>query len=510
MKQDIKNKKVYIILSICIFALSILLVSRTMQNDTFFTIKIGNDVFENGMSRMDNLTIHENIEFIHLRWAFDAIITVLYNLLGFKGIYFFVAIYTGIIGVTFFNILLKKKNNIALAFIFTMLIMMISNNSFTARAQIITYLIFIIEIYLIDIVIEKENKKDMFILSVLPLFIANFHASVLPMYFVLFLPYIAEFLIYKIENIFHKKEGKRAYDIGRVEACKINIKPLLFICIIGFVFGLCSPAFIDGYTYMFKCALGPSSLIINELKNITISTFYPVWIMFGILFLLLFIKDTKIKIRDLCMFFGLGFMAFLAARNTIFFYFIGTICLLNIIRESEYINELINKVKEKLISKKIEKMIILFTILVTGTICFSLIGVRLNEKYVDESIYPVKATKYIKENIDIENMRLFNHLNFGSYLELNDIPVFIDSRTEIYCIEFNPNSILIEWNMVKNGTQDYSYLFEKYNITHVLVYNTEIVNQYIKNDTSNYEKIYSDNCFTLYKKKYNSYELKNN
>ena len=55
-----------------------------------------------------------------------------------------------------------------------------------------------------------------------------------------------------------------------------------------------------------------------------------------------------------------------------------------------------------------------------------------NIDYVNESLYPTKAVEYIKENIDYKNMRVYNSYNFGSYLMLHDIPVFIDSRADLY------------------------------------------------------------------------------
>ena len=41
----------------------------------------------------------------------------------------------------------------------------------------------------------------------------------------------------------------------------------------------------------------------------------------------------------------------------------------------------------------------------------------------------------MSENINVDEMRIFNEYNFGSYLLLNDIPVFIDSRADLYTKE---------------------------------------------------------------------------
>ena len=41
------------------------------------------------------------------------------------------------------------------------------------------------------------------------------------------------------------------------------------------------------------------------------------------------------------------------------------------------------------------------------------------------------ATEYIIDNIDVSKMKIYNHFNFGSYLELNGIKVFLDSINEL-------------------------------------------------------------------------------
>ena len=78
----------------------------------------------------------------------------------FNGIYFFTSIFTGIIGLTLFNTLVKRKHDITLSFIFTLVVMIITSSSFTARAQLISYPIFILEIYLIEKVIKEGKRRE--------------------------------------------------------------------------------------------------------------------------------------------------------------------------------------------------------------------------------------------------------------------------------------------------------------------------------------------------------------
>ena len=106
---------------------------------------------------------------------------------------------------------------------------------------------------------------------------------------------------------------------------------------------------------------------------------------------------------------------------------------------------------------------------------------------------------YIKENIDYKNMRIYNSYDNGSYLMLNDIPVFIDSRLDVYCSEFNDTDVFKDYIYVTAGKANYENIFSKYDFTHILLYKKEIANQYITNDT-NYKLLYEDEYFSFYQK----------
>ena len=80
-----KYKKLYIVCTILIIIVTVLSVTKEMQNDTFFTIATGNYMIENGYDNLDHLTWHNNLEFYKLRWLFDIIIAVIYNIFKLLG-----------------------------------------------------------------------------------------------------------------------------------------------------------------------------------------------------------------------------------------------------------------------------------------------------------------------------------------------------------------------------------------------------------------------------------------
>ena len=62
---------------------------------------------------------------------------------------------------------------------------------------------------------------------------------------------------------------------------------------------------------------------------------------------------------------------------------------------------------------------------------------KFDDNYIDETAYPVQACDYIINNIDLGKARFYNEYNYGSYMLFRGIPVFIDSRADLYSPEFN-------------------------------------------------------------------------
>ena len=73
---------------------------------------------------------------------------------------------------------------------------------------------------------------------------------------------------------------------------------------------------------------------------------------------------------------------------------------------------------------------------------------NLSKDYLPEDLYPIGAVNYIKNNLDYKNIKIYNDYNEGSYLMFNNIPVFIDSRLDVYCSEFNNTDIFRDYTYI--------------------------------------------------------------
>ena len=490
MKQ---NKKLYILCSLFIILIISTSITKTLQNDTFFTIATGNHILENGYDNLDHLSWHKNLNFYKLRWGFDVIISLVYNTFSFTGIYVFVLVIACITGFTLFNMLIKQNCKILIAFFITVfsMISVVRVWGFTARAQIISYLLLLLEIFCVENLIEKRKNIYFLFLFFISVFIVNFHASVWFMTLILMAPYFLEALIAK----FHKTNNN-----SRIVIQQIDIKTLLTASLVLILGSFFSPIGAYHYTYMFKVVGGVSSQFISELQAVNIFTQVPMITIIALFFILFSETKSQIRLTYLTTFIGLFLMSILAYRNLAFLYTIGAFVIgkyLTSFFEIYDKDNLLDKLSLYL-QKKNVFILVVFIVFIFSMANYSK---KINEPYIDESQYPISAVNYIKTYLDYDNLKVFNHFNFGSYMELNGIKAFIDSRSEIYCKEFNNTEVLQDWyETTVAQKQHYNKLFKKYNIDYAILYNIEMLNIYMAED-NNYIKIYCDDYFSIYMKK---------
>ena len=76
-----------------------------------------------------------------------------------------------------------------------MAIMYLLKDFITARAQLVSYILLALTILFIEQFLKTRKKRYAIYLIVIPTLIANLHCAVWPFYFVLYMPYIAEYLL---------------------------------------------------------------------------------------------------------------------------------------------------------------------------------------------------------------------------------------------------------------------------------------------------------------------------
>ncbi|MBQ9658479.1 MAG: hypothetical protein IJV31_06905 [Clostridia bacterium] len=506
-----KNKTIKLLSIILIIIFCVSISPITMQNDTYYTIPIGKHIIENGIDMLDPFSWHDGLQYTYPHWAYDVLIFLIFSagqlvagtIGGYRAIYISTCILAAILGVTIYLVNCKLNKNELISFFITIGTIYILKDYIAARAQLITFILFALEIFSIEKFLETQKKRYIASLILIPILIANLHCAVWYFYFILYLPYIAEYII----SIFCKVgknevKEKNKLTIERIEA----IKKLIIIMIVCMFTGFLTRIGTTPYTYLIKTMQGKSTGYINEHLPMTIIEHIPIIISLVILFAVLIFTKVKIKLRDLFMIGGLLLLMLYSRRQQSMFALIGSVILNRLITQS-FINFAPDSIKkiDKVARNKIPNLII--SIMVLALCSYFVIG-KKNHTFVDETVYPVEMSEWILENLDVPNIKLFNEYNYGSYLLYKGIPVFIDSRADLYTPEFNTKTgkvedgkdIFTDFMQASGLNVFYEETFEKYGITHAILYKNSKMNLIITNtNNGNYEVLHEDNIFILYK-----------
>ena len=210
--------------------------------------------------------------------------------------------------------------------------------------------------------------------------------------------------------------------------------------------------------------------------------------------------DTKASLKDLFMLVGLCFLTLMSRRQLSIFALIGVYSVNIII--SDFISKYDNiEIEKKLINKFTTKSGMLILILLAIWVGITLYGKKFNDKYIDEKAYPVGVAQYMLDNLDLKEIKIYNSYNFGSYLLYKNIPVFIDSRCDLYTPQFNKYDIFSDALNIE-GLSAYAYYgdkFEEYGVTHVITYDDSSFKMVLEHD-DNYNIIYNDDNFYLFER----------
>ena len=138
------NFTIVAIIFIAIFCICITPV--TFQNDTFYTIKIGEYIKNNGIDMMDHFSWHENLSYTYPHWLYDLCTYLVYALGGFRGIYILTCILSVVLGLSLFFVNVKLTKCKPMSFVVTMAVLYVLKDYIAARAQLVTFILFIWEI----------------------------------------------------------------------------------------------------------------------------------------------------------------------------------------------------------------------------------------------------------------------------------------------------------------------------------------------------------------------------
>lgn len=538
------NFTIVAIILVAVYAIAITPI--TFQNDTYYTIKIGELIKNNGIDMMDHFSWHQGLKYTYPHWLYDFCTYLVYSVGGFRGVYILTCILAAMLGISLFLVNTKITKSRVISFVISMLSIYILNDYIAARAQLVTFILFIWELYFIEKFIENRKIRYAIGLVIIATAIANLHCAVWPFFFVIFLPYVAEYIIAviadsiiynksRIAAIKHKmKVAQKKNNLERLKELQVkldeqlaknekikakredgnnsyklvikrkeNVKYLIIVMAICALTGLLTPLKDTPYTYLYKTMKGNTTQNISEHLPMTLSENTEAMCILVIFLAILIFTKVKIRLSDLFMIAGLCYLMLASRRQLSMFTLICSVIL------GKMIVELINTYTKGDVLDQLERIfsdyrITIALVILVSLMCWNARNQRKDDQFVNTKSYPVAASDFILENIDLSKARLYNEYNYGSYLLFRGIPVFIDSRADLYSPEFSGNKdedIFSDFIDTSSIGKFYEDTFEKYNITHVILKKNSKTNMIItKTHDANYKELYSDDNFVVYER----------
>lgn len=451
-----------------------------MDNDCYFLLNNGRYVLSHGIPRIDPFTIHEGLHYVMQQWLFSTIMYSFYNVLGKYGLFTLNLIfYTLIVFMMYKLCRLYIKNKLVVVLVTSIMAFAISPYT-VLRPQSFTYLILLIETYLLEKYTKEGNYKYLIPLPILSIILINIHASMWYFIFIFMLPFIVNCI-----------------KIKKITLDNIKIKPLLIVMFIMFLCGFINPYGVDAITYIFKSyGLKEINSFISEMGSpINIGNYYLILntlLLLLTLFILFVFKKAKLDIRFYCYLFGLFVLNLLHYKTEVYFLIWYAYIFCYLVKDLKIKYKIKNKGVLKLLNElKIETSIILLVIF--------MIVLGFSFKYYDMDIsYINNIVKYMEDNYSKKDVVLFVDYNDGGYTEFMGYKSYIDPRAELFFKKMNgKKDIFLELYNILDDRPDFSYEYflKEYNFTHIIVPKHLGLYFYLENNKTNYTFEYSQNAY---------------
>ena len=461
-------------------------------DDMWWHVKTGENVLKNGFSHYDTyswLYAGKNIYWISHEWLADIILYGIVALFGINSMYVYSL---GMILAICFVIIYLNRNHIGKNILMSIIWMILGVNALlvvgTPRPHLMMFVILAVFVFILQRFLDSEkDTKSIWLLPVLSILWANIHGASSNLVYIL--PIIAITM-----SLFDMSFGR--VKMKRLPRRKLKI--LLLITVLDTLALFIGPHTYQTLIYPYmgmgeKFQLG----FIQEWAVPDISEEIGLKMLMAPMLMVITLCATKKKIllRDLALF---GFFAVLtlkALRFGAFFFVACSFLFFKYIpdfypyREAIKLSDRIPNLKIYLPKLRAYKWI---AVLLVGIFAVSsVLAVAKYERilynkngYIVEAQLKTEMIEAIKKD---NPKRLYNHYNFGGELIYNDIPVFIDSRADLYFGKVLENGMeLAEMRDMKNGEFpfDFDKIMNEYRFDAYLTYSTDAFFEHMK---ENYE-----------------------
>lgn len=523
------KSKISSILFILLIASILLSFTTRFDNDGWFLLNSGRYVENFGIPHTEPFTIHEGFHFVMQQWLFALGLWKIYEIEQMQGMLLFNWI-TGAIFIFIFYKLLQLVDNrdIAVSRTITVGATVLLSFYFCQRPQVISGLIFLIEIYILEYLKNRERPPLIIygLFFIFSLLLINIHAAMWPMLSVFILPYAAESIFgARIPWFRHSFLWKRKYTV------------LLWLPIL--IAGFMNPYGIEAMTYAFH-SYGYEEInsLITEMQPLSLgSNSYASIILAIILMLTVIYARNPLPLHWILLFAGTAFMALLAIRSIFLFLIAGLFPLAYILhlhsfrRKSQAVTSWKHTwpmmvlmhiativgvycifLKNTIPSEKLIPLCtIIFSIFTLSLACAYILWKERNKQteirsnarnlfstlvllllvplfylyFNNPLINPAlkKSVEIIQKDASGRPVSLWTGYNEGPYAEFHGIPCYMDARAEVFLPKLNhKKDVFAEYTSLRSGLLDYHDFMKRYHFTHLLTTTNDPLYTYLKND----------------------------
>lgn len=488
MNIKISNEKLLNIglLFLSISVLVIFMSTGISGNDFWWHIKVGEYICEQGVVPLNDIFswygVENNISWTAHEWLSEVLLFKVFSYGGEVGIYLLCLF--AAVGLNFLVWLEVKKylpDKLICGSFFLITFAATSSLFFYGRPQIFGFFFTYIEVKILYAFITDNKSKGIYFLPLLAVLWSNMYGGSSNLSYILC-------LLFLVSSLFNFK-------LGKIIGTRLEKKALLTLLIVTFfIIGalLINPIGYNVLTYPYTNLSDSISMtMISEWQSPDAKLIGNVILFFlpmGLSLLGFIHTEDNISFVDFVMMSAFSFLFLRSIRFIMLWYIIAAFACFKYLPKGLNINTNSSKSKLLFSTFAVISIIPLFIGFISVRECCvkgSLISTVLEEKTVTS----VKKTN---------PKRLFNDYNLGEALIYNDIPVFFDSRADLYskCGVLSEGLELMSMQPITselNGEEiDVEKIISKYQFDYILIEKQRPLYTYLCSHPSNYQLLFDD------------------
>lgn len=456
----------------------------SVDHDSYFLIKEGEYLAQNGIHHTDILTMHEGLNIVVQQYAFC--IASYYIFTAFGQIGLFVGMLALVFAITLLVykicMLLSDKNvNLSLLLATLTASLMSISGFFTTRPQMVSYVILLGVIYVLELFVKTRKTKYLWWLPVLSLLLSNLHAS-------LWLLPIIVMGVYIVDSFKNPKLHLEGYPT----------KPLAIATAASVAAGFINPYGVSAVAYIFTSFnAAPIKEIVLEMKPFSCEGAMEL-VIYGFVVLTslayIFGRRKNIRMRHLILFFGFLLLGINAVRGLSQLILVMFFPMALLFKDADI---------AKYVKKRWRTPITVWSGYLM--ICVTLVVGFVNFATMDDNHCLIRAVNVIDDAVaaagqDKSELKIYTIYDDGGYLEYRGYKPFIDQRAEVFLKRNNGKSdILKEWWDMRMSAMKKEDFLEKYDFDYLLVRGARDPLHFIEDEK--YQVLYSNynEHITIYK-----------